>query len=223
MPRVSSRAAVACCIALFTGLAGSAAFAQTAAAPPLVPLTIEGNPERGAKLAVTCNGCHGIDGYRNAYPSYHVPKLGGQNADYIEVALLGYRRGSRGHTTMQAQAETLSDQDIADVAAYFASLDGAPSPGKSSAGSLLVEAGRRKATTCVQCHGEAGVAQAEQWPNLAGQHASYLERAIRSYQSGERQDMIMAPLVSGLDEQTVEELAAYFAAQPQLFTAHAKE
>ena len=223
MPRVSGRAAAACCIALFTGLAGSAALAQTAAAPPLVPLTLEGNLERGAKLAVTCNGCHGIDGYRNAYPSYHVPKLGGQNADYIEVALLGYRRGSRGHMTMQAHAETLSDQDIADIAAYIASLDGEGNPGKSSAGAVLVEAGRRKATTCVQCHGEAGIAQAEQWPNLAGQHASYLERAIRSYQTGERQDMIMAPLVAGLDTQSVAELAAYFAAQPQLFTVDARE
>ena len=59
-------------------------------------------------------------GYFNASPAYHVPKLGGQNADYLEVALQGYRRGTRGHGTMQAQASSLSDQDIADVAAYFA-------------------------------------------------------------------------------------------------------
>lgn len=219
LPRVSpSRAAAACCVVLFAGLSGSAAFAQAAGAP-LAPLALQGDPERGARLAVTCDGCHGIEGYRNAYPSYHVPRLGGQNADYIEIALLGYRRGSRGHATMRAQAETLSDQDIADIAAHLASRDGRPSAGKSGAGAVRVEAGRRKATTCVQCHGEAGVAQASQWPNLAGQHASYLEQAMRSYQTGERQDMIMAPLVAGLDEQSVAELAAYFAAQSQLYTA----
>ena len=68
-------------------------------APPLLPLPLEGDPARGAVLAETCAGCHGVPGYRNAYPSYHVPKLGGQNADYIEIALQGYRRGTRGHPT----------------------------------------------------------------------------------------------------------------------------
>ncbi len=220
MPReFCCRIAAACCFALLAGFAGSVALAQTGSQPPLAPLAIEGDPERGAKLALTCDGCHAIEGYRNAYPSYHVPKLGGQNADYIEVALLGYRRGTRNHETMQAQAQTLSDQDIADIAAYFESLESKPAPGKSGASAAAVEAGRRQATTCVQCHGETGIAQAAQWPNLAGQHASYLERAIRAYQTGERQDMIMAPLVAALDEKAVAELAAYFAAQQQLFTA----
>ena len=74
---------------------------------------------RGVALAETCYGCHGLPESHNAYPSYLVPKLGGQNAEYITVALQGYRRGSRGHETMQAQASSLSDQDIADIAAYF--------------------------------------------------------------------------------------------------------
>jgi cytochrome c553 len=206
---------------LLIALAASpAALGQSAVAPaPLLPLDLEGDPARGAALALTCQGCHAIEGYRNAYPSYHVPRLGGQNADYIEVALLGYRRGSRDHATMQAQARTLSDQDIADVAAYFASLEGAPQTGKSAASAPQVEAGRRKAMTCVQCHGEDGSAQAAQWPHLAGQHASYLERSMRQYQTGERQDVIMAPLVAELDAATMTELAAYFAAQQRLFTA----
>jgi cytochrome c553 len=195
------------------------AAAQTAQTPPtLLPITLEGNVERGARLAQTCTGCHAVPGYRNGYPPYHVPKLGGQNADYIEVALQGYRVGSRSHPTMSAQAATLSDQDIADIAAYFASIPGDKETGKSGATPDLIERGRTKAIQCVQCHGQEGVAAAAQWPNLAGQHESYLLHAIRQYKSGARKDIVMGPMASGLDDQTIEELAAFFAAQPWLYT-----
>ena len=190
--------------------------------PPLTPIALEGDAARGAVLAETCTGCHGIAGSHNAYPSYLVPKLGGQNADYIEVALQGYRRGTRSHATMQAQASSLSDQDIADVAAYFSSLEGEAEVGKSSASALEVDEGKRKAVACLQCHGEAGIAAATQWPNLAGQHFSYLEQAIRQYQTGQRADLLMAPLVANLDAAAVSELAAYFSAQPHLYQAPSK-
>jgi len=185
-------------------------------AAPLAPITLEGDAARGVVLAETCNGCHGVPGSHNAYPSYHVPKLGGQNADYVEVALQGYRRGTRGHETMQAQAATLSDQDIADVAAYFASLPGEAEVGRMSGTALQVEEGRRKATACVQCHGQEGIAAAAQWPNLAGQHESYLLEALTQYKNGQRADMLMGPLMAPLDDATIEELAAFFAAQPHL-------
>ncbi len=81
-----------------------------------------GNIENGEKIAYTCTGCHGIPFYKNPYPSYHVPRLGGQNETYIINALKAYRSGDRGHGTMKAQAGSLSDQDIADIAAYFASI-----------------------------------------------------------------------------------------------------
>ena len=61
---------------------------------------------------------------RNVYPTYHVPKLGGQNYEYLVIALKAYRAGERDHKTMDLQAESLSDQDIEDIAAYFASLSG---------------------------------------------------------------------------------------------------
>lgn len=79
-----------------------------------------GDPEQGRYLAFTCTGCHNVPGYTNAYPTYNVPKVWGQHAAYIEAALKEYRSGARPHKTMQAQAMTLSDQDIADIAAYFA-------------------------------------------------------------------------------------------------------
>lgn len=82
----------------------------------------DGDPERGRIAAETCLGCHAIPEYTNAYPTYNVPKVGGQNADYVVAALQAYRDGSRPHATMQANAASLTDQQIADIAAYFASL-----------------------------------------------------------------------------------------------------
>jgi len=79
-----------------------------------------GDATHGKKIAYTCTGCHGIPFYQNVNPQYHVPKLGGQNEAYIIAALKAYRDGERNHTTMQAQTSNLSDQDMADMAAYFA-------------------------------------------------------------------------------------------------------
>jgi cytochrome c553 len=81
-----------------------------------------GDPVAGKEKAQTCMGCHGIPGYRNAAPEYHVPKLGGQHAEYIIAALKAYKAGQRNHPTMRAQASTLSDQDMADIAAYFSNM-----------------------------------------------------------------------------------------------------
>jgi len=82
----------------------------------------KGDPVEGKKLVYTCTGCHGIDGYKNAYPNYHVPRLGGQNEQYIVNALTEYKKGDRKHPTMRAQAESFSDQDIANIAAYLSSV-----------------------------------------------------------------------------------------------------
>ena len=81
-----------------------------------------GDAKRGETRGETCLGCHGIASYTNVYPTYRVPKLGGQHAEYISAALKGYRSGERSHPTMNAQAAGLSDQDIEDIAAYFASI-----------------------------------------------------------------------------------------------------
>ena len=87
------------------------------------PLAVQadGDAAAGEKKAYTCLGCHGIPDYKNVYPTYHVPKLGGQNADYIVAALTAYTNGERPHSTMHAQAATLSEQDKKDIAAWFAS------------------------------------------------------------------------------------------------------
>jgi len=86
------------------------------------PAALKGDAARGKGLSYTCRGCHGVTGYKNAYPSYHVPKLGGQSETYLGNALNEYREGKRKHPTMQAQAESFSEQDIADIAAYLSSI-----------------------------------------------------------------------------------------------------
>ncbi|EIL90232.1 cytochrome C [Rhodanobacter sp. Root480] len=82
----------------------------------------EGDKAAGRKLVYTCAGCHGVPGYTNAYPQYPVPKIAGQNEQYIVNALHGYKSGDRVHPTMDAQAESLSDTDIQNIAAYLSSL-----------------------------------------------------------------------------------------------------
>jgi cytochrome c553 len=91
--------------------------AASAAAAPLV-----GDATKGKQLTYTCQGCHGVTGYKNAYPNYHVPKIGGQTSQYLVNALSEYRTGKRKHPTMQAQAESFSEQDIADIAAFLSGL-----------------------------------------------------------------------------------------------------
>jgi cytochrome c553 len=100
-----------------TATAPAAAVAAPAAAKALV-----GSADAGKSLAYTCQGCHGVTGYKNAYPSFHVPRIGGQSAEYLNQALLEYKKGNRKHPTMQAQAQSFSDQDIADISAYLSSL-----------------------------------------------------------------------------------------------------
>jgi cytochrome c553 len=77
--------------------------------------------EKGAYLANTCMGCHAVKGYYNVYPTYRVPKLGGQSGKYIESALKAYKSGDRSHGTMRANADNLSDEDMADIGAFFES------------------------------------------------------------------------------------------------------
>ena len=185
----------------------------------ILPLTglAAGDAERGAVLADTCLGCHGIPGYRNAYPSYRVPKLGGQAEDYLVLAMQGYRNKMREHPTMQAQAATLSDQDIKDLAAYFASSGDIEESEVVTKG--RASAGAEKIAVCTACHGQSGVSPAPNWPSLAGQHKDYLVHSIKAYRDGGRKDPVMMGQSLSLSDQDIADIAAYYAAQDGLFTA----
>lgn len=189
-----------------------AALGLTLAAPQALAA---GDAKRGAKLAYTCYGCHGIPDYRNAYPTYHVPKIFGQNAEYLAAALAEYKNGNRPHPTMKGQAGSLSDADIADLSAFFAG----PTPIKGDGPTGTAPAA---AATCAACHGPDGVAIMAMYPVLAGQHKDYLEQSLRAYRSGKRVNAIMQGMSAQLTDADIKALAAWFAAQkPGVWTQKA--
>lgn len=172
-----------------------------------------GDVERGRQLGFTCLGCHGIAGYRNAYPSYRVPRLGGQKAAYIENALKAYRSGARPHPTMQAQAASLSDDDIADLVAWLTAGDTA-SDDLDAGTAGLPEA----AKTCVNCHGSAGSEASPAPPVLSGQHQSYLRHALEQYKEAARGQNVMNAFATGLTPADMERIAQYYALRDGLAT-----
>lgn len=174
-----------------------------------------GDPAAGKYKFTTCAGCHGVPGYNNVYPTYHVPKLGGQHPEYIIAAAKEYQAGDRPHPTMHANASTLSDEDMADIAAYVSSFgpaDEAP-PVRGNA-----TAGKQKNATCASCHGQDGNGSDPNFPRLAGQYEDYLLKALQDYHSSKRKNAIMNGMVSTLSEQDLSDLAAYFAGQSKGLT-----
>lgn len=182
------------------------------------PALAEGDAEAGKQLGYSCMGCHGIDGYRNAYPSYRVPKLGGQKAAYLVVALKGYRDGMRSHPTMVAHASSLSDQEIEDVSAYLASLGGETVAAGGSDTAASDKNRPDSAQACVACHGPNGISVNAVWPTIAGQHEDYLALSIQKYRDGTRKDPLMTAQAALLDDEDVEVLARYFASLDGLET-----
>ena len=182
-----------------------ALFAQPAAA--------EGDPEAGREMGYTCLGCHGIEGYRNAYPSFRVPKLGGQGAAYIQAALQAYREGTRQHPTMQAQADSMTDEDIENLVAWIAS-SGHVTDTVTAESAAAVPA----AAACVACHGAEGASVTPQPPTLAGQHPDYLAYALEQYRDGTRSGTVMGAFAAGLSDADIEVLAKYYGSQDGLTT-----
>jgi cytochrome c553 len=198
--RLNSRVVAAALISMLAALSATTARA-------------EGDPERGRVLGHTCLGCHGVEGYRNAYPSYRVPKLGGQKPAALESALRAYKGESRPHHTMQAQGATLTEQDIEDVIAWIAlSPRASDSLDEQSVGTL------EAAKACVACHGTAGADVTPAPPVLSGQHRSYLAEALKQYKDGERGNTVMTAFTAGLTESDIEQLAAFFAEREGLYT-----
>lgn len=169
-------------------------------------LATAGDAARGAKLAYTCHGCHGIANYRNAYPVYNVPRLGGQHPTYLAIALKAYANKERPHPTMHAQAVTLSEQDIQDIAAYLSGQELEP-------GAKPVGAAPKASQTCVACHGNDGIGILPEYPNLAGQHADYLANSLKAYRSGQRKNPVMGGMAAALTDHDIQELAKYYSSQ----------
>lgn len=170
--------------------------------------TAPGDTTRGKSLAYTCHGCHGIPNYKNAAPTYSVPKLGGQHAAYMIAALKEYASGDRSHPTMHAHAVSNSEQDRADIAAYF--------EGQNKPNSQVIGTPPAAVQVCTACHGTNGFGVTADYPNLAGQQQDYLEKALHDYKSGKRKNAVMAGIIGSVKEDDIPAIAAFFAKQKGL-------
>lgn len=187
-----------------------AVLAVASLAPAAYAQAPAGDAKRGHALAYTCNGCHAIPNYKNVYPTYSVPKLHGQRPEYLVSALKAYKSGERSHGTMHSQASTMSEQDMADVAAYLAG----PEPITKS--SNEIPAGQplpKAAEVCRTCHGTNGVGITADFPTISGQHRDYIVRALLDYKKGGRKNPIMQPQAAALTNADIEALAAWYSAQ----------
>ena len=174
-----------------------------------------GDAKRGQALAYTCNGCHAIPNYKNVYPTYSVPKLHNQRPEYLVAALKAYKSGERSHGTMHAQASSMNEQDMADIAAYLSG----PNVLTESKNDVPATARPKASEVCLACHGTNGVGITADYPTLAGQHRDYIERALTDYKKGGRKNAIMAGMVATLTREDIEQLAAYYSSQsPSLET-----
>ena len=180
------------------------------------PALADGDAARGRDLAYTCYGCHGIENYKNVYPTYSVPKLQGQHPEYLAAALAGYKSGDRAHATMHAQASSMTDQDMQDIAAFLAGTPLKRNPEAKPPADMP----KKAQELCSSCHGPDGVGITPQYPTIAGQHADYIQRALHDYKTGGRKNPVMAGFVADLSEKDMQELARYYADQrPKLTTA----
>lgn len=147
---------------------------------------IKGDAKAGAGKIAMCIGCHGIPGYQASFPQVHkVPMISGQGARYIASALEAYKKGERKHPTMRGIADTLTEQDIADVAAYYSEhgkqgeLPAKPAREPDAQVAQLLQKG-----ACVSCHGENFAKPIDpSYPKIAGQYADYLFVALKQYKN----------------------------------------
>ena len=162
-----------------------ALFVTSVTVLPAVAQEIKGDAKAGEGKIAMCIGCHGIRGYQASFPEiYKVPMIAGQGAKYIAGSLAAYQKGERKHPTMRGISTSLSEQDMADLGAYYESLNKADAaPAKAAEGPAKVSELIKKGA-CVSCHGESFSKPIDPaYPKIAGQHADYLFLALKSYKT----------------------------------------
>ena len=185
---------------------------------------VKGDAAVGKTKVAMCIGCHGIPGYQASFPEiYKVPKISGQGAKYIVSALNAYKKGERKHPTMRGIAESLSDQDMADVAAYYSThgvVEGAALAAKPSQEPSPQVAALLKKAACISCHGENFAKPiSPDYPKIAGQYSDYLFVSLKAYKTENnpqigRSNGVMAGMVKQFSNAELKEISKYIAALP---------
>lgn len=175
----------------------------------------------GEKKIAMCIGCHGIVGYQASFPEiYKVPMIAGQNAKYIVSALQAYNKGDRKHPTMRGIAGSLSEQDMADVAAYYEQQAKLPAVADTIPAAPANVAELLTKGACVSCHGANFSKPIDPtYPKLAGQHADYLTAALKAYKAEGhatfgRGNAIMAGQVKQFSNAELKAIANYISTLP---------
>ena len=175
-----------------------------------------GNAEAGQTKSVACAACHGPNGNSPVNPIW--PKLAGQHTKYTEKQLKDFKSGARQDPTMIGMVAPLNDQDMADLAAYFATKSkdsGAAAADKAAAGEKIYRAGNASTgvAACMACHGPAGSGNPQaNFPSLAGQHAAYTEKALKDFRSGGRENdmnQMMRGVAARLTDTEIAAVAQY--------------
>lgn len=185
----------------------------------------EGNPERGAQLAAQgdgsgapCLACHGADGAGMDAAGY--PRLAGLDAGYLFKQMQDYNSGKRVSPIMQPNIDNFDDQQLQDLAAYYASLP-VPAPAPSNAGKDMLALGKKLAEEgdwdnyippCSSCHGPGNRGVGADFPALAGQHPSYIRSQLQAWQSDQRNNdpnLLMTAIAERLTPEQIDAVAAY--------------
>ena len=181
---------------------------------------VKGDAAAGAGKIAMCIGCHGIAGYQASFPEvYKVPKIAGQGAKYIAASLIAYQKGERKHPTMRGIAGGMSEQDIADVSAYYEASGQAASAAAAPAASAKAAELMAKGA-CVACHGENFNKPIDpSYPKVAGQYADYLFVTLKSYKiEGQstwgRSNGIMAGIAKQFSNNELKVMANYLSKLP---------
>jgi cytochrome c553 len=197
-------------------VAGATVFSATAQ-------EVTGDAKAGEKKIAMCIGCHGIIGYQASFPEIHkVPMISGQGAKYIVSALTAYKKGDRRHPSMRGIADNLTEQDMADIGAYYEAhgkVEGTTAPAKPPEAPARVNALLQKGA-CVSCHGDNFSKPIDpSYPKIAGQHSDYLFVALKSYKTEGhatwgRANPIMGGIAKQYSNPELKELANYLSTLP---------
>lgn len=163
---------------------------------------VTADAEAGRMVAGMCRTCHGLDGIARIPIA---PNIGGEPAAYLAAQLDAFRSGARENEMMTVVAGSLSDQQVADVAAWFSTRGVQALPPAGFDPDAAPE-------LCSACHGADGIAVIDEAPNLAGESAIYIDTQLKAFRAGKRQSEIMGPIAADLDDAAIRAAADWYAA-----------
>lgn len=196
-------------------LIAAAAFAAPALAADAKPAT-KVDPAKGETIATqVCAACHSFDGSRGTPAN---PIIAGQHADYVVKQLQDFKSGARANAIMKGFATTLSDDDMRNVAAFYASKSAKPGFAKNRDTLLLGERiyrggiADRQVAACAGCHSPNGVGIPRQYPRVSGQHGEYAEAQLLAFRAGQRLNSLqMADVAAKMNDREIKAVADYMA------------